>query len=297
MVLPDWAIRALEHFRPLPPHRAEEPDPDRLRQWNVFRERFKTRWRELRPERWKVPEDHPSYGTLRRQGYLYEPADYVRQCILETAIECAWELGSNKRPSQVVEAVKELDRLNQKVSEAAEALARLLRQRDRIRLDFSLSDRSRDAEASVPDPFTLAGVLELTFTKDGFRTSGCDYQKGLETLYDALSSSHGEAPTIADLLDEIAWRMPRVVTTFDAGDLAVIGSKTNSTEWSPWALRLVARLGDWAGNGLPDGFFLECLTHDQLASLAMVALDAPAGAYNAAQMRQLIKRYRQRLEE
>jgi hypothetical protein len=294
MVLPDWAIRALEHFRPLPPYRAAEPDPDRLRQWNVFRERFEVRWHELGPEQWKVPNEHPSYGSLRHQGYLYEPAEYVRQCILETAIECAWELGSNKQPSQVVEAVKELDRLNEKVSEAAEALATLLRQRDRLRLDFSLTDRNRDADAGTPDPFTLAGVLELTFRKDGLRTSSYDYKRGLETLYDALSSSTGDAPTIADLLDEVAWRMPRVVTTFDAGDLAVIGSRTNSTEWSPWALRLVARLSDWAGNGLPDGFFLECLTHDQLATLAMVAVDAPPGVYNAAQMRQLIKRYRDR---
>jgi hypothetical protein len=293
MNLPDWALRALDHFKPQSPYRGDGPDPGRLRQWAVLCGRFEARWQELAPDQWKVPVDHPAYAGLRR-GYRFEPADYVRQCILETAIECAWESGANKRPAEVIEAVKELDRLNEKISELAENLASLFRQRDNIRLDFSLRDQSRDEETAAPDPFNLAGVLELTFKKHHFRTSSYCYQDGLGVLYDALSSSNGDAPTIADVLDEISWRMPRAVTSFDAGDLAVIGSKTNRSEWSPWALRLVARLNDWAGNGLPDGFFLECLTHDQLATLAMVSVDAPSDAYNAPQMRELIKRFKAR---
>jgi hypothetical protein len=59
---------------------------------------------------------------------------------------------------------------------------------------------------------------------------------------------------------------------------------------------LVARLSDWPGNGLPDGFFLSCLTRDQLATLLTVVLDAPPTAYNRQQMGELIKRYKARSE-
>ena len=293
MALPAWAERALEQFKPKSPYRGDGPDIAFLRQWDTFRRRFTDRWSEVAPDQWKVPEDHPSYAWLRR-NYVFPPADYVRQCILEVAIECAWELGVNKPPAAVIEAVKELDRLNEQISESAKELAALFRQRDQLRFDYSLSDRTRDAEPGSPDPFTLPGVMEMTFKKYQFRTSSYCFKDGLNTLYDALSSSGGDAPTIADLLDEISWRMPRVVTSFDAGDIAVIGSKTNRSEWSTWALRLVARLRDWAGNGLPDGFFLSCLTHDQIATLLTVVIDAPPGVYNGPQMRELIKRHKAR---
>ncbi|MDI3511600.1 MAG: hypothetical protein PWQ61_2365 [Betaproteobacteria bacterium] len=291
--LPPWATRALDHFKPLPGFRDTEPDPARLRQWEGFRARFEKRWNELAPDQWKVPEDHSAYAWLRFH-YTYPPADYVRQCILEVAIECAWEMGANQRPGGVIAAVKELDSLNDQISQAAAHLASLFRQRDQLRDSFSLSDSSPDAEASAPDAFRLAGLFELVFSKHRFRTASYHYKAGLESLYDALSSSNGAAPTIADLLDEISCRMPRVVTPFDAGDIAIMGSKTNRSDWSPWALRLVARLSDWAGNGLPDGFFLACLTHDQLATLLTVALDAPPEAYNGPQMRELIKRHKAR---
>lgn len=293
MSLPPWAVRALDQFKPLPGFRDTEPDPARLRQWDGFRARFETRWHELAPDQWKVPEDHPAYGYLRRE-YLFSPSDYVRQCILEVAIECAWEMGANRRPDAVIAAVKELDSLNDQISQAAASLASLFRQRDQLRESFSLSDSSSDAEATSPDAYQLAGLLELVFSKHRFRTASYQYKDGLNTLYDALSSSNGAAPTVADLLDEISWRMPRVVTPFDAGDIAMMGSKTNRSQWSPWALRLVARLSEWAGRGLPDGFFLSCLTHDQLATLLAVSLDAPPDAFNGPQMRELIKRHKAR---
>lgn len=293
MSLPSWGVRALDHFKPQPGFRDTVPDPLRLRQWEGFRARFENRWHELAPDKWNVPEDHPAYRWLRL-NYKYPPADYVRQCILESAIECAWEMGANQSPGSVVAAVRELDSLNDQISQKAAHLASLFRQRDQLREKYSLSDSSPDAEVSAPDAFRLAGLFELVFSKHRFRTASYDYQAGLDTLYDALSSSTREAPTIADLLDEISCRMPRVVTSFDAGDIAIMGSRTNRSEWSPWALRLVARLSDWAGNGLPDGFFLSCLTNDQLATLLTVALDAPPEAYNSQQMRELIKRYKNR---
>jgi hypothetical protein len=190
--------------------------------------------------------------------------------------------------------VRELDRLNDLISEGAQALAILFKQRAQIKDDFYIGDRQADEQEAAPDAFRLAGALELTLKKHQFRTASFEHRSGLETFYRAMNSSNGREPTIADLLDEISWRMPRVVTSFDPGDIAVMGSKTNRSEWSPWALRLIARLDDWPGNGLLDGFFLDCLTNEQLATLAMVSVDAPPGAYSAPQIRELKKRYRAR---
>lgn len=294
MALPGWAMRALAHFKPLPGYRGDAPDPDRLRHWNGFSERFARRWADLAPDGWGVPDDHPSYAGLRRNGYIFPPSEYVRQGILESAIEAAWEMGANKKPADVVAAVREMDRLNEKISEAAEQLATLFRLRDQLRTDYGLSDQGADTEAEYPDAFRLSGVLELTLSKDRFRTSSWDYKEGLQTLYEAMASSRREAPTIADVLDEISWRQPRRAAPFEAGDIAVVGSRTNKSPWSPWALRMIARLGDWAGNGLPNSFFLDCLTNEQLAILAEVSCDAPAGVFNAEQMRKLRTRHAKR---
>lgn len=293
MPLPPWAVRALDNFKPLPGFRDNEPDPARLRQWEGLRARFEKRWHELAPDQWKVPEDHPDYEWLRFK-YTYPPADYVRQCILEAAIECAWEMGANKRPAAVIAAVKELDVLHEQITQAAGGLASLFRQRDQLLEDYSLSDLSLDSETNELDAFRLAGLLELVFSKHRFRTASYRYKAGLDVLYDALSSRGRPAPTIADLLDEISWRSARDLTPRDAGDIAVVGSTTNKTEWSPWAHRLVARLDDdWTGY-LPDGFLLSCLTYSQIATLLSVALDAPPEAYNTTQMGNLIRSYKAR---
>ena len=291
--LPPWALRALDAFKPEPGFRDTEPDPARLRQWEGFRTRFETRWNELAPDKWKVPELHPGYGWLL-VNHAYPPTEYVRQCILESAIECAWEMGANKRPAAVIAAVKELDTLNEQITQEAANLASLFRQREQLREDFSLSDSGPDAESSEPDAFRLAGLLELVFSSHRFRTASYRNKGHLDALYDSLSSSGRPAPTIADLLDQISLRSAREVTPRDAGDIAIVGSKTNRSDWSPWALRLVARLGERGGNGLPDGFFLTCLTHDQLATLLTVTLDAPPEAYSGPQMRELIKRHKAR---
>lgn len=293
MSLPPWAVRALDHFKPTPGFRDTEPDPARLRQWEGFRARFEMRWFELAPNQWNVPEHHPAYEWLQH-NHTHPPAEYVRESILEVAIECAWEMGANKQPAAVIAAVKELDSLHDQITQAAAVLASLFRQRDQLCEEYSLSDSSPDAENSAPDAFRLAGLLELVFRKQHFRTASYRHKTGLEALYVALSSRGKPAPTIADLLDEISWRSARDVTPRDAGDIAIAGSTTNKTDWSPWALRLVARLDDWEGSGLPDGFFLSCLTYNQIATLLSVALDAPPEAYNAKQMGNLIRAYKSR---
>lgn len=291
MDIPDWAERALEHFRPKPAYGEDEPDPGRKKQWEGFSNRFRQRWKDLSAEDWNVPTDHRSYAWLRRE-YLYPPEDYVRQCILECAIECAWELGAGKDPESVIEAVRELDGLNEKISGAAAGLAALFRQRQQLLDDYQLSDRFDGEEEGSPDPFKLLGAMEITLSSSRFRSGSFYNRDALQAFFAAMRSSGSMPPAQwPDLLDQVAWRHPRIVTPMDAGDLAIIGSKTKRSKWSPWGLRLIARLGDWAGNGLPDGFFLACLTNEQLALLAEVSCDAPADAFNADQMRKLKERY------
>jgi hypothetical protein len=296
MELPGWALRALAHFKPLLGYRGDAPDPERLMQWEGFNTRFRQRWNDLAPDNWRVPENHQSYSYLERE-YRYPPSEYVRQCILECAIESAWEMGANKSPGAVVEAVREMDRINDKISECAATLATLFRQRDQLMSEYGLSDQRADVESELPDAFKLEGVLELTLSKDRFRTADYEYKEGLATLYTAIASSRRDAPTIADVLDEISYRQPRMAAPFEAGDIAVVGSRTNKSPWSPWALRMIARLGDWPGNGLPRTFFLDCLTNEQLSVLAEVSCDAPPGAFNSEQMRKLRTRHAQRVSE
>lgn len=78
------------------------------------------------------------------------------------------------------------------------------------------------------------------------------------------------------------------------GDDAVIGSATKKSEWSPLALQLIGRLNDSGSHGLPDGFFLKCLTNKQLATLAEVAFNADDIKINESQMRKLKTAYLKR---
>lgn len=294
MEIPKWAERALAHFRPMPAYRSDAPDPDRWAQWLAFESRFRTRWAELDSDRWRVPDDHPSYAWLRR-GYMFPPNEYVRQCILECAIESAWELSAGQPPQKTIEAVKELDRLNDLISDAAGNLAALFRQRQTLKDTYSLNDTWQDYEENHPDAMRLFGAFELALTRPDFQRWASVAKPEIEALLNIAATQSRPVPTWAAVLDEVSYRSPRVVTSLDAGDIAVMGSKSNKSKWSPWVLRLIGRLDDWAGNGLPNGFFLECLTNDQLASLARVAFDADSDApINGEQMRKAKERYRER---
>lgn len=297
MEIPKWAERALAHFRPMPAYRSDAPDPDRWAQWLAFESRFRARWAELDSEKWRVPDDHPRYAWLRRE-YIFPPSEYVRQCILECAIESAWELGAGKTPQRTIEAVRKLDCLNDEVSETAAKLARLLRDREKQINDYFLNDVPKDQEENFPDAMRLFGAFEIALKRPDFQGWAYDAKPEIEALLNLAATHSSTAPDWAAVLDELAWRLPRTVTSLDAGDIAVLGSKTNKSDWSPWVLRLIGRLDDWAGNGLPKGFFLGCLTNDQLASLAMVAFDAePDAPINMEQMRAAKKRYRDRSQD
>lgn len=225
---------------------------------------------------------------------MFPVPDYVRQCILECALECALDLAAGKSPDRVVAAVKELDALNDQISELSGTLAAIYRQRNSLKEEFGLTDRSRDADEGAADPFRLLGALELALGRPDLLGWGLGASDELAALYSIAASQSRKGPEWADLLDEASYRYPRAPGLLDPADVAMIGGRTNKSPWSPWALRLIGALGDWAGNGLPKGFFLSCLQNSQLATLAEVAFGAPPGAFSDEQMRKLKGRHSSR---
>jgi hypothetical protein len=91
----------------------------------------------------------------------------------------------------------------------------------------------------------------------------------------------------------------RQATPTTTADAAAVGSRKSGQNqsghaWPNWALRLIGSLDGIAGNGLPHGFFLTCLAPNHVASLAQVALDAPADTFSGDQIKMLISRYKKR---
>lgn len=293
MELPDWAERALQHFKPLPAYRGDLPNPERLINWEAFNSRFKRRWSDLDSDNWRVPAAHPSYVHLQRL-FSFPPAECVKQCILECAVESAWELGAGKHPSKVVANLKKLDVLNHKISKMAGDLADLFRDRQQVIDEYLLTDRRIGFEEDAPDPFELFGALELSLTRPDL--SDWAFVASAETgaFFDMAATQSRPKPSWDLLLDEASYRVPRIVSPMDTGDIAVVGSRSNRSDWSPWALRCVGRLNGYPGTGLPNGFLLKCLSNKQIADLLEVATDAPVGVFSEEQMKALIARYLKR---
>lgn len=287
MALPEWAQRAFEKHKPHGVDR-NAPNPTRLAWWEACKRRFELRWADLAPDEWRVPQEHVCYALLRRTVIL-EPTDYVRMCILETALDLAWKKSTGYLPREVASAVSELESLNIQIADAARNLAALFRLRATIQ--FSHGVEEYDSEPTEPDPFDLWGALELSMEMP--RVSDWAYVTQHEAAkFLTIARTHsGPPPEWSDMLDQVAERSRRGVVPSSAGDVAVMASRTNATEWSRWARVLLGTLDDWRGT-FTDGFLRECLTYNQLADLAEVALDAPAGAYNAEQMRRLADRYK-----
>lgn len=289
MKIPDWAERALNSRKPLPPafpKNDDGPNPDRLKAWNIFNERFRSRWSELEADRWAVPKDHPEYACLRAH-LVHPPDEYVRQRILECAVTSAWELGRGKKPEQVASDLKTLDSLNEQISGVAGKLASLFRARQTILESNGWTDRQIDIDETQPDPFCFFGALELALTRPDVEMQRAAYGGEISSYLTIAATGSNPNPNWIDLLNEVSHRMPRVASMPDP---AAAGG-TNRTAWSPWCLRLIGRLHESVGGGFQDGFFLRCLTNDQLAALAIVALDAPPEAINAEQMRGLKRTY------
>jgi hypothetical protein len=294
MKLPEWARKAFEEFRPQP---LEAPDPEALNQWNGIFERFRQRWTELEVEHWNVPEQDERYRSMRAH-YEFDPKEYVKQSILECAIESAWELGTGNSPQKVIEAVKELDRLNDQIADAASELAALFRQREEVKKTYSIHDQRHGFSTLEPDAMRLLDAFELAVKRPHYKHWYSVARPEIEGLLRAASSQSRPVPNWIAVLEEVAARTPRIVSGRDAGDIAAIGSKSKKSEWSPWILRLIGMLEDRRLPGLPDHFLLQCLTNQQLADLARVALGAPDDAsINGDQIRKLKAAHQRRSKD
>jgi len=290
MGLPEWAERAFRKYEPAAGFDAD-PDPEMLAWWQQCKDRFERRWGDIAPEKWKVPVDAPCYAELRRL-VAWEPADFVRECILETAVDLAAKKRDGNSPDKVAPAVKELDSLNDQIATKASELAYLFRQRDTIRNDHHIHDTE---ELTILDPFRFLDAFEGAIRVPRVRRWEGVAHNEIQAFLQVARSQSREKPEWPDLLDQISSRMPRPAAPTYAADTAIKTSRTKATKWSPWGVWLLGALDEW--NEFPSGFLRECLGHGHLATLAEVALDAPAGAFNESQMKELRKRYAARLAE
>ena len=294
MKIPDWAERAFKRFEPGASHGHDAPEPDSLEQWTSICARFKARWSDLQTDSWNVPGDNdPRYEQLRRD-HTYPPSEYVKQCILECAIESCWAMGANKDPEQVIAAAKKINELNEEISHAAGVLATLFDERQRRLDQFHLRDRNQSADESWPDAFRLLGAFKLALKRPENMRWASVAKAEIVAFMRSASSQSRSVPTWADLLNQVADDMPRTVYALDDGDVAILGSTSKKTRWSPWSLALIGRLDGSLGMRLHDGFLLSCLTNLQLSLLLEVALGAPAAEINDKQIAALKKRYCER---
>jgi len=289
MKLPEWAVRAFDQFKPMGVHGKSGPNPDQLAQWEGLKSRFEIRWAELESDKWDVPKSHPRYATMAA-GLKYSPIDYIKQQILEIAIESAWELGIGKSPKLTTIAVGKLRSLNDQIADKAGELAELFRVRQHWKDKYHLSDQSMYREQNQPDPFDVFGAFELALKTDQYCAWASVDRLAIKAFLvtAAKSSSARPRPDWAALLDQATYRDSQTITGRDAGDIATMSSGTNKSSWSDWCLKLIGWLDDTTCYGLPRGFLLGCLTNPQLAALASVSFNAgPDDKINDDQIKHL----------
>lgn len=287
MTMPEWAVGVFNEYEPVAAYGSDEPDERRLSTRQAVRERFETRWPDLKTDKWGLSEkDRAKHGIGPKYGH--QGGDpYLRKCVLECAVEAAMNLADGKRPSEALEAIQELDSLNDQITEAAGKLANLFKQRDQLQADYGISDHSPEWYTS--DPFNLWQALEGAMTWPAFKRFKYVSRSEAEAFFKVAKHRAREGPTWVEVLETVASRTPRQSHPLDRSAQATAKPGTNSTEYSPWGLELVAMLDTWGG--LPDGVLLDCLTNPQLATLAEVAFNAPAGAFSDEQIRKLKSRY------
>ena len=286
MELPEWAARAFEKHKPQGVGNSD-PDPERLAWWQGCRQRFELRWADLDATNWRVPADHDCYVYLRKH-VIFEPPDFVRLCILETALDLAWDYSTGKTPDKVTPSVKELESLNAKIASAAGALASLFRQRDQLRFDGGVEDYEDDY--STPDAFDFWDAFELAMELPHVAEWAYVAQHETAKFLNIARTQSRTKLRWPDLLEQVASRSERSVTPSDAGDVAVHMSRTKHTEWSRWGRRFLGTLDDWKGT-FPRGFLRGRLSGAHLASLLELALDAPPEAFSKRQMERLSETY------
>lgn len=286
MALPMWAERAFEKHRPRAVGNAE-PNPDRLEWWEGCKRRFELRWLDLAAESWNVPEWHGCYVRLHI-SLEWDRMDFVRHCILETALDLAWDNSVGKAPDRVAQAVSSLDQINADIATKARELSSLFRQRDLTQFDEGVTDCYDDC--GELDPRKLWDVLELAMSLPHVGQWAHTAREEAAKFFSIAQTQSRPKPQWPDLLDMVAEHTPRPAVPCDAGDVAIFASRTNRTDQSQWGRRFLGTLDDWSGT-FPRGFLRGCLTGAHLAALLEVALDAPPEAFNKRQMERLSATY------
>lgn len=303
--LPAWASRVLNGRKPLSPYGQVTPNAERMALWEGIKKRFENQWFEIEPDKWAVPSEHSEYLHLERSGYMYSGCEYVKSGILECAVSIAFEIGTKKSPVGVGDAIKKLDELNSAISHRAEELSNLFEQREQLMTQWMLSDEwliSGESATDSLDSFDFFDALELLLQRQPYFEWGHVADEKVAAFLNQKWQSR-TSPDWKGLLAVIAERLPRQVTPTTAADAAAISTRkskqrdANTSQWSSWALRLIGSLDGHAGNGVSRGFFLNCLSASDIASLARVTLDSPADAFSNDQMKMLIRRYKNRKAE
>lgn len=286
MKLPEWAVDVFNDYKPGADYGSDDPDERRLATWQAVCQRFEARWRDLETDKWGLSERDRKKHDINLKYGLQGGDPYLCKCVLECAVEAATQMGDGKHPGKVLQAVNELDSLNDQITETAGKLADLFRQRNQLQADYRISDHSPEWYSS--DPFNLWQALE-----EAMALPSCErfkYVTGNKAVAFFNEAKHRarEGPDWADVLNTVAARSPRQSHPRDHSEQALVAPGTNKSEYSEWGRNLVAKLDQWGG--LPDGVLLGCLTNPQLATLAEVTFNAPAGVFNADQIRALKNR-------
>ena len=282
MKLPEWAQRALVPASPESEHG----------QWLAeMAEPLRKRWRDMQADAWKVPEWHASYSRGHYDETLTR-ADLVRKRILETTLDLAWDRRRGMEPKGAAQAAKKVEELNAHIVDTALLLAEMFEERAKLVHAHALEDQS---EWCNGDPFDFWDAFEAAMQQTEFCGWAYTAQHEINAFLRIAREQSRPRPGWSDLLGQLAFRPHEPVRVTDASDVAASQSKTNSTEWSSWALQLIGALdAGWHGT-YPPGFLLGCLRHGQLASLVEIVFDAPADArINDEQMRKLRKNYTDR---
>lgn len=282
MKLPKWAVDVFNDHKPGNAYGSDEPDERLLAIWQAVHQRFEARWLDLNTEKWGLSEkDREKHNITLKYG-LQGSDPYLSKCVLECAVEAAMKLGDGKRPGEALEAIQKLDSLNDQITEAAGKLADLFRQRDQLQATYGISDHSPDWCSS--DQFNLWQALEESIERFKYVS-----QNEAGAFFAVAKRRARQGPKWADVLDTVAARSTRQSHPLDHSERTTATPGTNKSEYSKWGRKLIAMLDTW--QGLPDGVLLECLTSEQLATLAEVAFNAHDEAFNADQIRRLKNRY------
>jgi hypothetical protein len=267
MKIPDWAEKVLDNAKPKPPKWATDGQVNAVEQelWLTYTNRFRHRWHEINSEKWKVPP-----GKDRA---------YHSYLILTAAVECARRLGKGANPQKVVEARKALLIVDDQISKLAGTLAKLFQQRDQLHNDYGVGNWRKD-EFDL-DPIDLWDALELCFNGQAGHPDSPflgNSEIGASILHqlNLARRTSGPVPEWSDLLEVLSERFEPGSCAGDFPDITVEAGDTNKSKYSPWCNSMIRMLHSLD--------LLNSLTHEQLASLASVAFDAPDEAINAKQI-------------